>query len=43
MRSRAASWSLVSRRWRKELYGMTYPEGIAEEDFSAVYKVLKKY
>ena len=27
----------------KELYGMTYPEGIEDEDFSAVYKVLKKY
>lgn len=27
----------------KELYGMTYPEGIEDEDFSAVYKILKKY
>jgi 3-hydroxyisobutyrate dehydrogenase len=27
----------------KELYGMTYPERIEDEDFSAVYKILKKY
>lgn len=27
----------------KELYGMTYSEGISEEDFVAVYKIFKKY
>jgi 3-hydroxyisobutyrate dehydrogenase len=27
----------------KELYGMTYADGIESEDFSAVYKIFKKY